>query len=105
MGTELDAATQRQLDRGQRLVEILKQNQYVPMDVAEQVSIIFAGTEGLCDKVPVAKMKDFEIKFLKHMRDSHSNLLNEIKSTGVLKGDKELREIIIKFVQDYVASL
>ena len=46
MGTELDAATQKQLDRGMRLVEILKQGQYVPMDVAEQVAIIFAGTQG-----------------------------------------------------------
>ncbi|MCU0847206.1 MAG: F0F1 ATP synthase subunit alpha [Spirochaetes bacterium] len=104
MGTELDAATQKQLDRGIRLVEILKQNQYVPMDVAEQVSIIYLGTQGLCDKVPVNKMKDFEVKFVKFLRESHSQLLNEITETGELKSDEKLKSVAADFIETYLAG-
>jgi F-type H+/Na+-transporting ATPase subunit alpha len=105
MGTELDAATQRQLDRGMRLVEILKQGQNVPMDVADQVSIIFAGTQGLVDKVPVENMKDFEEKFIKHLHDNHSKLLGEISETGVLKSDEEMKKATTGYVEKYVEGL
>ncbi len=105
MGTELDPATQKQLDRGMRLVEILKQNQYVPMDVAEQVAIIFAGTQGLVDKVPVNKVKDFEDKFIKYLRDSHSNILKEMHDTRELKSVDELSKITAEFVEKYLDSL
>ncbi|MBN1533911.1 MAG: F0F1 ATP synthase subunit alpha [Spirochaetes bacterium] len=105
MGTELDAATQRQLDRGMRLVEILKQGQNVPMDVADQVAIIFAGTQGLVDKVPVENIKDFEEKFIKFLRDSHSKLLSEIVETGILKSDEELKKVTIDFVAKYIEGL
>jgi len=104
MGTELDAATQKQLDRGIRLVEILKQNQYVPMDVSEQVSMIYLGTQGLCDKVPVNKMKDFEVKFIKFLRESHSQLLNEITETGELKSDEKLKSVAADFIETYLAG-
>ncbi len=92
MGTELDAATQRQLDRGIRLVEILKQGQYAPMSVEDQVAIIFAGTQGLMDKVPVEKIKDFEEKFLQFLHSSHGTILNEIRDEGMLKSDDELKK-------------
>ncbi len=105
MGTELDPATQKQLDRGMRLVEILKQEQYVPMDVAEQVAIIFAGTQGLVDKVPVKSVKDFEKKYIKHLNDSHSNLLKEIRDTRELKSVDELSKITAEFVEKYLDSL
>jgi F-type H+-transporting ATPase subunit alpha len=101
MGTELDAATQRQLDRGMRLVEILKQGQNVPMDVADQVAIIYAGTQGLVDKVPVEKVKDFEAKFIRFLKESHPQLLNEIAESGVLKSDEELKKVTAQFVEKY----
>jgi len=105
MGTELDAATQRQLDRGQRLVEILKQGQYVPMDVAEQVVMIYAGTEGLIDKVPVENVKDFEDKFLKHMSESKKEILESIRNTKQLQDPQALKKIIEDFVQSYTSNL
>ncbi len=105
MGTELDPATQKQLDRGMRLVEILKQEQYVPMDVAEQVAIIFAGTQGLVDKVPVKQVKDFEKQYIRHLNDSHGNVLKEIRETRELKGVDELTKITAEFVEKYLDSL
>jgi F-type H+-transporting ATPase subunit alpha len=104
MGTELDAATQRQLDRGVRLVEVLKQGQYVPMNVEDQVSIIFAGTQGLMDRIPVEKIKDFESKFLTHIRDSHRDLLDEIRNFGELKSSDKFKQITNDFVEAYVAE-
>ncbi len=104
MGTELDPATQRQLDRGIRLVEILKQGQYVPMNVEEQVAIIFAGTQGLLDKIPVDKIKDFESKFLKFMKESNSELLKGIVTTGELKEPDKLTQIITQFVEKYLTG-
>jgi F-type H+-transporting ATPase subunit alpha len=105
MGTELDAATQKQLDRGIRLVEILKQGQYVPMPVEEQVAIIFSGTQGYVDKVPVGKMKDFETKFLAYMRSSHKDLLSEIATTGEMKSENKFRSVTQEFVDKYLAEI
>ncbi len=105
MGTELDAATQKQLDRGIRLVEILKQGQYVPMHVEEQVAIIFAGTQGYTDKVPVAKIKDFERKYIEYMKASHSDLLNEIKTTGEMKNVEKYGAVTQEFVDRYLAEI
>lgn len=104
LGTELDAATQAQLDRGRRLVEILKQEQYVPMSVAEQVAIIYAGTQGYLDKVDVEKVKDYEEKFLTMLRDSHPDLLDDIIKTGELKREEELAKITKEFSEKYVAK-
>jgi F-type H+-transporting ATPase subunit alpha len=103
MGTELDPITQKQLDRGKRLVEILKQVQVVPKPIEEQVAIIFAGTMGYLDTLPVPKVKDFEVKMLKHLRDKHSDILREISETGVLKSEDKLKEVISAFVKDYLA--
>ncbi len=105
MGTELDPATQKQLDRGLRLVEVLKQGQYVPMDVADQVAIIFAGTQGGLDKIPVAQVKDFEDKFIKHLNANHSNIMNEMRETGELKSVDELKKIIEEYVTKYLDSI
>lgn len=105
MGTELDAATQKQLDRGSRLVEVLKQDQYVPMDISEQVVMIYAGTEGLIDRVPVDKVKDFEEKFLKLMRDTHQDIVNEIDQNGVLNDPEALKKIINDYVEEYLSTL
>jgi F-type H+-transporting ATPase subunit alpha len=105
MGTELDAATQKQLDRGIRLVEILKQGQYVPMHVEEQVAIIFAGTQGYADKVPVEHVKDFEIKYIEYMKTSHRDLLEEIKTTGELKNVEKFGTVTKEFADRYLAEI
>ena len=69
LGTELDKATQLQLDRGYRMVELLKQPQYQPMDVVDQVMSIYAGSEGYLDDVPVKEVPRWETEFLTFMRD------------------------------------
>jgi len=104
MGTELDATTQRQIDRGRRLVEVLKQGQYVPMDVSEQVAIIFAGTQGLLDRIPVSNITEFEKTLLQHLRSKYSAILKEIEETGDLKDADALKNIITDFVTQYVGS-
>lgn len=104
LGTELDPATQLQLDRGERLMEVLKQKQYEPVNVAEQVAIIYAGTQGYLDKVKVANVKDFEVKFLKFMRDTHQEILKEIEKTKELKSEEQFKKILIEFVERYIAT-
>jgi F-type H+-transporting ATPase subunit alpha len=104
LGTELDPATQRQLDRGQRLVEVLKQDQYEPMPVAEQVAIIYAGTQGYLDKIPVSEVRKFEKEFLKFMREAHPELLDGISSTGELKDPDRFGKVVGDFVESYLAG-
>jgi F-type H+-transporting ATPase subunit alpha len=99
MGTELDTATQRQLDRGQRMVELLKQPQYQPFPVAEQVVSIFAGTQGLLDDLAVKDVARFEAGLLQHIRDQHADVIEEITSSGELSN--ELAEKLTKLVRDY----
>ncbi|OEK06860.1 F0F1 ATP synthase subunit alpha [Roseivirga misakiensis] len=79
-GSDLDAATQLTIDRGRRNQEILKQAQFSPVPVEEQVAIIFASTKGLIDKVPVEKVKEFETEFLTVLRASHADALNDLKA-------------------------
>jgi F-type H+-transporting ATPase subunit alpha len=82
IGTELDAATQKQLDRGRRMVELLKQPQYRPYHVSEQVVSIFAGSKGFLDDLPVNKVLAFEAAMLKHVRDEFPEILEELTKTG-----------------------
>jgi len=77
--SELDKTSQGKLARGQRMVEILKQDQYAPYDVAKQVFIIYAGTKGLLDDIPVAKVRDFEKGLLDHVETSAPKILEEIR--------------------------
>ena len=79
-GSDLDAATKLVIDRGQKNLEVLKQAQYSPVAVEEQVAIIFVCTNGLMDNVPVVKVKEFEAEFLSVMRNSHADRLNELKA-------------------------
>merc|ERR1711964_266619 len=74
-GSDLDAATQSLLNRGVRLTELLKQGQYVPMDIAEQVATIYAGVRGL-DKMDPSRVTEFEEAFLLHIRSSHTDILD-----------------------------
>ncbi len=99
LGTELDKATQRQLDRGERMVELLKQPQYQPYPVEEQIVSILAGTRGHLDDVPVASVPGFEVAMLKHFRDEFPELLAELRDTGQLSD--ELGEKIGRVIDDF----
>jgi F-type H+-transporting ATPase subunit alpha len=81
LGTDLDAATQSRLDRGYRMVEILKQGQYAPLNVVDQVLIIFAGTRGHLDKIPVTQVAKWEKEFLTFMSDQKSEIRDKISAT------------------------
>jgi F-type H+-transporting ATPase subunit alpha len=88
---DLDAATRQQLLRGARLTELLKQPQYQPLTLGQQVSVLFAGVSGALDDVPVEKVIDFERAFHEFMGASHPDILTEITSTGLLPEDLEGR--------------
>jgi F-type H+/Na+-transporting ATPase subunit alpha len=89
LGTELDAATQSRLDRGYRMVELLKQPQYQPMHVVDQVLSIYAGTRGYLDDVPVSKVRDWEQSFLSFIHNERLDLWNRIRDTQDLPRDLE----------------
>jgi F-type H+-transporting ATPase subunit alpha len=80
-GSDLDPATQRQLARGQRLVEILKQPQYQPQPVEQQIITIFAGVNGFLDKYPTAKLRAFEEQFLQFLNKNYADVASTIAST------------------------
>jgi F-type H+/Na+-transporting ATPase subunit alpha len=84
LGTELDKATQRQLDRGHRMVEVLKQPQYEPRPVGDQVIAIFAGTQGYFDKVDVKDVAQAEKELIAFMKERHSAIRDKIQQTGTL---------------------
>ena len=102
LGTELDATTQRQLDRGERMVELLKQPQYRPYPVEEQIVSIFAGTKGHLDELPVSRVGEFETALLKHFRDEFPELLEEIRDTGELPD--ELSDKLSKVITDFAGQ-
>jgi len=99
-GSDLDAATQSLLNRGIRLTELLKQGQYVPMDITEQVATIYAGVRGHLDKLEPAKVTAFEAAFVDHIRTAHTDLLAQISADGKLTEETEgkLKELVVSFV-------
>ncbi|MDQ3514040.1 MAG: F0F1 ATP synthase subunit alpha, partial [Chloroflexota bacterium] len=97
--SDLDAATRNQIETGQRLTEILKQGQYRPMPVQEQVAILWAGTNGMLTDVPVERIREFEAAFLDYLRGSHSDMLGRIASEGALSD--ELIETLRKATTDF----
>jgi F-type H+-transporting ATPase subunit alpha len=105
-GSDLDAASKAQLGRGSRLVELLKQGQYAPFPVEEQVVSIWAGTTGELDDVPVADIRKFEREFLDYVRREHKNVLTTIVETGKLEdGTREsLKEAIEAFKAEFTTS-
>jgi|TARA_B110000438_G_scaffold74148_1_gene74278 F-type H+-transporting ATPase subunit alpha len=96
-GSDLDAASQSQLDRGIRVVEMLKQPQYEPVATEDQVIALFAVTEGYFDKVPVDGIYEAEKNLLEFVKTRHSDMVNTLKETGELPGD-ELKEAVTAFV-------
>ena len=101
-GSDLDAATQQQLNRGARLVEMLKQDQYVPMDIAEQVVLLFAGVRGYLDAVAVEDILTFETSWVKFINSNHSDILDTIRKEGEISA--ALEERLGGICQSYVES-
>ncbi len=106
-GADLDKATQRLLARGQRLTELLKQPQYQPMPVEEQVVAIFAGTQGFLDSIPVDQVTRFEAEFLAHMRAHHKDILDAIRTEEKIseETDRKLREVLKTFTENFAAAV
>jgi F-type H+/Na+-transporting ATPase subunit alpha len=104
--SDLDATSKAQLERGERLVELLKQPQYQPMPVEEQVVSIFLGTGGHLDSVPVEDVRRFETELLDHMRASEEKFLAGVRDSGKLseEGENQLTEIINNFKKGFAAT-
>ncbi|ESO92437.1 hypothetical protein LOTGIDRAFT_206617 [Lottia gigantea] len=104
-GSDLDQATQNLLNRGVRLTELLKQGQYVPMAIEEQVAVIYAGVRGHLDKLDPSKITSFESEFLQHLRSSQTNLLKTIATEGKISDASEeaLKGVVTSFLQSYTA--
>jgi F-type H+/Na+-transporting ATPase subunit alpha len=104
--SDLDAASKAQLDRGARLVELLKQPQYSPMAVEDQVVAIFLGTKGHLDSVPIEDVQRFETEFLEHVKASHDGILSDIRESKKLSEETEnkLVEVINDFKKGFQAS-
>jgi F-type H+/Na+-transporting ATPase subunit alpha len=102
-GSDLDASTQRLLNRGARLTELLKQPQYSPMPVEEQVVSIFAGVNGFLDGVPIEAVTRFENALLSHMRSDHADLLGKIRDSGALDDESvdRLKAILADLVKTF----
>ena len=98
-GSDLDKVTQAQLARGTRLVEVLKQPQYVPMPIEKQVAIIFAATNGYVDEYDLRMLAEYEKQYLSHLEATHPEVLHELKEKKVISADLEakMKEILDKF--------
>jgi len=104
-GSDLDAATQRQLARGERLTELLKQPQYSPLAVEEQVVVIYAGTRGYLDAIPTAAVGRFEKELLSKVKASNPQLLETIRTQKQLSAEAEadLKATIEAFAKTFAA--
>ena len=100
-GSDLDASTQQLLNRGSKLTELLKQKQYSPMTVAEQVISVFCGVKGYLDDVELKNIGDFENKIIEKCKSDKPEIINSILSSGKLEEDaeKELVELINQLKQ------
>jgi F-type H+-transporting ATPase subunit alpha len=90
-GSDLDKSTQAQLNRGVRLVELLKQPQYQPMSAEKEVMSLYAGTRGFLDTVPIENVNDYETQMLAHMERKHPDILAEIKEKMAIGDDLDAR--------------
>lgn len=99
LGTDLDPATQMQLDRGARMTELLKQAQYNPIPIKEQIILVYAGTNGFLDKVDVKDVSEWKNSFRKYLENNHKDLLDSIDLSKKIEGD--LEEKIKKVISDF----
>ena len=106
-GSDLDESTQRQIRRGERLVEVLKQPQYEPLRVGKQVLILYAGTseKDFLFDIPVGKVKKFQVELFEHIEARHSDLYDRIEKAGKLSDEfkEELNTIIVDFKKKFAA--
>jgi F-type H+-transporting ATPase subunit alpha len=104
--SELDEATRNQLLRGEKLMELLKQQQFSPMAVEEQVLVLFAGVEGMLDQIPTDRIKTFEEELLRTFKNQYPELLKEIIDKGKLTDElkDKLRELIKEFTETFSVS-
>ncbi|XP_017887894.1 ATP synthase subunit alpha, mitochondrial [Ceratina calcarata] len=102
-GSDLDAATQQLLNRGVRLTELLKQGQYVPMAIEEQVAVIYCGVRGYLDKMDPTKITAFEKEFLAHIRNTQRDLLNTIAKENLISeaSDAKLKQVVTDFLASF----
>jgi len=103
-GSELDAVSKAQLERGYRLVELLKQPLNSPMPVEEQVVSIFAGTKGYLDDIPVADVRRFESELLAHVKSRHGAMIAGIRQDPKADVPKDLADIVSAFKAQFVTS-
>ena len=104
-GSDLDKSTLQQLNRGKIMVEILKQNQYIPMSIAHQISVIFAGVNGFMDDLEISQVSKFESDLVEYLNSNNQNLLDTISSTGKLDDDSKnnLKDTLENFVKTFNA--
>ncbi|MCX2967308.1 MULTISPECIES: F0F1 ATP synthase subunit alpha [Streptomyces] len=105
-GSDLDAASKSALERGQRMVELLKQSQYAPYPTENQIVSIWAGTNGLMDEVPVADVRRFEKELLDYLHREHKDLLTSIREGGKMSDDTlgKMREVVDSFKRQFETS-
>ena len=101
-GSDLDASTQRLLNRGSKLTELLKQNQYSPLSVAEQVISVFSGVNGYLDDIDLGEIKSFETDLIDLMRSSHQDIINSINESGNL--DDDIKDKLIGIIEEFKKS-
>jgi F-type H+-transporting ATPase subunit alpha len=101
-GSDLDKATQRQLDRGMRLTELLKQAQYQPLALTDQIALLYAGTRGLLDHIPVPRVKEWQAGFLRQYHTANAALADEIESKKVVSEASEAQ--LKRAIEDFNAS-
>ena len=98
-GSDLDASTQRLLNRGSKLTELLKQNQYSPLSVAEQVISVFSGVNGYLDDIDLGQIKSFESDLIDLMRSTHQDIINSINESGNL--DDDVKDRLVGIIEDF----
>lgn len=101
-GSDLDASTKQTLTRGERLTQLLKQNQYQPLSAEQQVPLIYAGVNGFLDNIELSRIAEFEKSFLQYLETNHENILSTIRDKGVLT--KELMDSLKSATESFVAT-
>ena len=106
-GSDLDKATQQQLLRGARLIEVMKQAQYSPVPVEEQVITIYSATKGYMDKLPLTAIKQFENELIAYVKASHPELIQKLKEDKALTDEIVglLKNVLDTFTERFVATV
>ena len=105
-GSDLDKSTQAQLNRGVRLVELLKQPQFMPMSLAQEIVVLFAGTRGFIDKYDVEKVRIYEEQLLSFVQSKHQDIMKEIDDKKIISPDleKKMKDVMTEFDSVFVAE-